>query len=52
MHERFDAEPFRVAVPQAELEDLRQRLARTRWPIEPRDAREPAAVLFNTLKAV
>jgi epoxide hydrolase len=25
-------EPFRVAVPEAALEDLRERLARTRWP--------------------
>jgi epoxide hydrolase len=25
-------EPFRVAVPEADLEDLRERLARTRWP--------------------
>jgi epoxide hydrolase len=25
-------EPFRVAVPEAELEDLRERLGRTRWP--------------------
>ena len=25
-------EPFRLAVPQAELDDLRDRLARTRWP--------------------
>jgi hypothetical protein len=25
-------EPFRVAVAEAELEDLRERLARTRWP--------------------
>lgn len=25
-------EPFRLAVPQAELDDLRQRLTRTRWP--------------------
>src|SRR6266487_6413572 len=24
--------PFRIAVPEAELEDLRDRLARTRWP--------------------
>ena len=24
--------PFRVDVPQAELDDLRERLARTRWP--------------------
>ena len=27
-----DLRPFRVAVPDAELDDLRQRLARTRWP--------------------
>jgi hypothetical protein len=26
--------PFRIAVPQAELDDLRDRLARTRWPDE------------------
>ena len=27
--------PFRVRVPQGELDDLRERLARTRWPDEP-----------------
>ncbi|CAL8975374.1 Haloalkane dehalogenase [Cellulomonas sp. T2.31MG-18] len=27
-----DVRPFRVAVPDAELDDLRERLARTRWP--------------------
>lgn len=27
-----DVRPFRVAVPEAELDDLRERLARTRWP--------------------
>ena len=26
------AEPFRIDVPEAELRDLRERLARTRWP--------------------
>jgi pimeloyl-ACP methyl ester carboxylesterase len=26
--------PFRIAVPQADLDDLRERLARTRWPDE------------------
>ncbi|HYZ06777.1 MAG TPA: epoxide hydrolase N-terminal domain-containing protein [Rubrobacter sp.] len=26
--------PFRIEVPQADLDDLRQRLARTRWPDE------------------
>jgi epoxide hydrolase len=27
--------PFRVEVPQAEVDDLRERLGRTRWPVEP-----------------
>jgi pimeloyl-ACP methyl ester carboxylesterase len=27
-------EPFTIAIPQADLDDLRQRLARTRWPNE------------------
>ena len=26
--------PFRISVPQAKLDDLRERLARTRWPSE------------------
>src|SRR5262249_5514061 len=29
-----DIRPFRIAVPQADLDDLRHRLARTRWPDE------------------
>src|SRR5579859_7762682 len=29
--------PFRIAIPQADLDDLRERLARTRWPDELRD---------------
>jgi len=33
----FEAQPYRVRVPDADLEDLRSRLARTRWP-------EPAPV--------
>jgi pimeloyl-ACP methyl ester carboxylesterase len=34
--DRIDAEirPFRIDVPQADLDDLRDRLARTRWPDE------------------
>src|ERR1700720_1763358 len=34
--QRSDAEirPFRIAIPQADLDDLRDRLARTRWPDE------------------
>jgi pimeloyl-ACP methyl ester carboxylesterase len=27
--------PFRVDIPQADVDDLRERLARTRWPVEP-----------------
>lgn len=30
-----DLRPFRVAIEQPDLEDLRERLARTRWPDEP-----------------
>lgn len=33
--ETFRATPFRAAVPQADLDDLRDRLARTRWPATP-----------------
>ena len=34
--ERSDAEirPFRIEVPETDLDDLRERLARTRWPDE------------------
>ncbi|MDB5395289.1 MAG: Epoxide hydrolase [Rhodospirillales bacterium] len=34
MRENFTAEPFKVAVSDAVLDDLKTRLARTRWPIE------------------
>jgi hypothetical protein len=30
----MNATPFRVEVPQADLDDLHDRLARTRWPDE------------------
>ncbi|MFI6707903.1 epoxide hydrolase family protein [Nonomuraea sp. NPDC050478] len=33
-----DIRPFRIDVPQADLDDLRERLARTRWPDELDDA--------------
>jgi hypothetical protein len=33
-----DIQPFRVHVPDADLDDLRQRLGRTRWPDELPDA--------------
>lgn len=35
MRQPLPGEPFRVAVPDESLTDLHQRLARTRWPIEP-----------------
>ena len=34
MRHSFDAEPFRIAIDDAVLDDLKTRLARTRWPIE------------------
>jgi pimeloyl-ACP methyl ester carboxylesterase len=34
MHDTIKAEPFRVAVPDDVLTDLKTRLAQTRWPIE------------------
>jgi epoxide hydrolase len=30
----MDIRPFRIDIPQAALDDLRDRLARTRWPDE------------------
>jgi epoxide hydrolase len=33
-HSKVEIRPFRVEVPEADLEDLRDRLARTRWPDE------------------
>ena len=38
MKELIEAQPFRIAVPDETLIDLQQRLARMRWPNEPRDA--------------
>lgn len=32
--------PFHIAIPQADLDDLRERLIRTRWPQEIGDNRE------------
>jgi pimeloyl-ACP methyl ester carboxylesterase len=34
MRDTFQAEPFTIAIPDAVLADLKERLARTRWPIE------------------
>jgi len=35
MRNPLPGKPFRVGVPQPVLDDLKERLARTRWPIEP-----------------
>jgi hypothetical protein len=29
-----DIRPFRIEIPQRDVDDLRDRLARTRWPID------------------
>ncbi len=34
MHDPIGAEPFKVSVPDAVLDDLRERLSKTRWPLE------------------
>jgi epoxide hydrolase len=34
VHDTTEIRPFRVDIPQADLDDLRERLARTRWPDE------------------
>ena len=36
MRSTFAADPFKIAVPDAVLTDLAERLAHTRWPIEPK----------------
>lgn len=38
MKNHFNAEPFRIDVPDSVLADLKDRLARTRWPIEAKAA--------------
>jgi pimeloyl-ACP methyl ester carboxylesterase len=36
MTKKSEIRPFRIEIPSADLEDLRTRLARTRWPARPR----------------
>lgn len=38
MSHHTDIRPFRIDIPQADLDDLRERLARTRWPAQPGDS--------------
>src|SRR5215831_13177207 len=42
--------PFRIGIPQADLDDLRERLARTRWPAEPPGSGWGAGVPMSYLK--
>jgi hypothetical protein len=50
--DRFDAEirPFRIDVPQRDVDDLKDRLTRTRWPDEPPYAGWDRGVPFGYLK--
>lgn len=47
-----DVRPFQIHVPQAELDDLRQRLARTRWPSEISGAGWDRGVPLDHLKGL
>jgi hypothetical protein len=42
--------PFQIAVPQASLDDLRERLKRTRWPDEVEDAGWDYGATFDTCR--
>jgi pimeloyl-ACP methyl ester carboxylesterase len=42
--------PFQIGIPQADLDDLRERLARTRWPAEPPGTGWEAGVPLGYLK--
>ena len=45
-----ETRPFRIDIPQADLDDLRERLARTRWPAELPGAGWEAGVPLGYLK--
>ena len=49
---RPDVRPFRIEIPEAELTDLRDRLAKTRWPDEPEGAGWSRGVPLGYLKAL
>ena len=42
--------PFRINIPQADLDDLRDRLARTRWPDELPDVERNYGVTLSSVK--
>jgi pimeloyl-ACP methyl ester carboxylesterase len=43
---------FRIEVPDADLEDLRDRLARTRWPTQPAGAGEDRGIPLDVVRAL
>ena len=45
-----DIQPFRVDIPQAQVDDLRDRLARTRWPDELPDVERNYGVTLSSVK--
>ncbi len=49
---RSDVRPFRISIPDADLADLRDRLARTRWPDEPHDLGWSRGVPLGYLKGL
>ena len=34
MHDPIGAQPFKVSIPESVLDDLKERLRKTRWPLE------------------
>jgi pimeloyl-ACP methyl ester carboxylesterase len=47
-----EVRPFRIGIPEADLADLRDRVARTRWPDEPEGLGWSRGVPVNYLKAL
>src|SRR5258708_39174534 len=43
-------QPFQIAVPEADLADLRARLSRARWPAEPRGSADSYGVPLGRIK--
>jgi hypothetical protein len=43
-------QPFQIAVPEADLADLRARLSRARWPAEPRGSADSYGVPLGRFK--
>ena len=47
-----EVRPFRIGIPEADLADLRDRVARTRWPDEPEGLGWSRGIPVNYLKAL